>query len=79
MSILPLENQNNTQPQNKLFDKLLGGTLGAIYGAKSGNFLDGALGGYIGYKNPNSLYDRIMNKYLPYQTTVRLEQDGGQL
>ena len=40
MSILPLENQNNTQPQNKLFDKLLGGTLGAIYGAKSGNFLD---------------------------------------
>ena len=64
MSSLPIEN-NGLLQKNNLFDKLLGTALGAYYGNKNGNFLDGMIGGYIGYKQPNSLYDRIMDSYLP--------------
>lgn len=55
-----------------IFDKLLGGTIGAIYGAKNGNFLDGAMGAYIGSQNPTSLYDRLMDRYLPKQSVLNV-------
>jgi hypothetical protein len=60
---------------NNIMEKLLGGVAGGIYGAKNGNFLDGALGAYAGYNKPSSLYDRIMNQYLPNQSVVKLENN----
>lgn len=69
MSLLP------TQQQNNFFDKLLGGAIGAYYGNKNGNFLDAMLGGYAGYKQPTSLYDRIMDKYLPKKSVLEVEKN----
>lgn len=55
MSFAPMK---NNRPFD-LFGKLVGGALGAIYGAKEGNFMDGVLGGYYGMNNPNSLFEKL--------------------
>lgn len=55
MSFAPM---GNNRPFD-LFGKLVGGTLGAIYGAKEGNFLDGILGGVYGTSNPNGLFEKL--------------------
>ena len=75
MSILPIENNTNTG----LFDKLVGGALGAIYGGKADGVLGGLVGGYTGMKNPNSLYERLMGQYLPNQVVLKTENQEGLL
>ena len=82
MSLLPTNNGlfGGTSLINNgsgIFNKLLGGAIGAYYGSKNGNFMDGLMGGYAGYQKPTSLYDRIMDKYLPKQSilTIRNIED----
>ena len=62
---------------DSLFNKLIGGAIGAYYGNKNGNFMDGLMGGYAGFQKPSSLYDRIMGNYLPNQSIVKLEDNRG--
>ena len=62
---------------DSFFNKLIGGAIGAYYGNKNGNFMDGLLGGYAGYQKPTSLYDRIMDSYLPKQSIIKLEDNRG--
>ena len=62
---------------DSLFNKLIGGAIGAYYGNKNGNFMDGLMGGYAGYQKPSGLYERIMNQYLPNQSIVKLEDNRG--
>lgn len=76
MSLLPMEN-NNPLTGGLSLDKILGGAIGAYYGSKNGNFMDGLIGGYAGYQKPSGLYERIMNQYLPNQSIVKLEDNRG--
>lgn len=66
---------NNYNPfqNNTGLEKILGGAVGAYYGTKNGNLMDGVLGGYAGFNKPTSLYDRIMDKYLPHNTVLTVE------
>ena len=59
------------------FGKLLGGALGAYYGLQNGNVMDGLMGGYAGYNKPMSLYDRIMDQYLPNKDVLKIEKEQG--
>ena len=77
MTFLP--SNNNFFPQGNLFEKLIGGVTGAYYGNKKDNLLGGFLGGMAGYKNPTTLYERIMDRYLPNQSTVILKKDDEEL
>lgn len=79
MSLLPTGNDYNPLSGGLNLGKILGGAIGAYYGSKNGNFMDGLLGGYAGYNKPSSLYDRIMDQYLPNQSTVILKKDEGVL
>lgn len=76
MSLLGMQPTGGVLNKNGLFDKLLGGAIGAYYGAKNGNFLDGALGAFVGSKNPNSLYDRLLDKYLPKKSVLEIENEN---
>ena len=60
-----------------LFNKLIGGAIGAYYGNKNGNFMDGLIGGYAGYQKPTSLYDRIMDSYLPRNSVLTIDDKRG--
>ena len=62
---------------DNLFNKLIGGAIGAYYGNKNGNFMDGLIGGYAGYQKPTSLYDRIMDSYLPRNSVLTIEDNRG--
>jgi hypothetical protein len=79
MSLLPMGNNYNPLTQGLNLGKILGGAIGAYYGSKNGGFMDGLLGGYAGYNKPSSLYDRIMDQYLPNQSKVILKKDEGVL
>jgi hypothetical protein len=59
------------------FGKLLGGAVGAYYGLQNGNVMDGLMGGYAGYNQPTSLYDRIMDQYLPNKNVLKIEKEQG--
>lgn len=60
------------------FGKLLGGAVGAYYGLQNGgNFMNGLAGGVAGYNKPTSLYDRIMEQFLPNQNVVKIEDERG--
>ena len=61
MSFLPIKT-GGILGGNNLFEKIIGGTLGAIYGAKNGNALDGILAGYYGMSNPDGLYEKLTNR-----------------
>ena len=70
MSLLP----NELTGKSNLFNNLVGGALGAIYGAKNGNFMDGVLGGYYGMNNPNGLFEKLTNNLFnpkPQQTPMQ--------
>jgi hypothetical protein len=65
-----------------LFNKLVGGTIGAIYGSKDNGAMGGVLGAYTGMQNPNSLYERLMDSYLPNKKVLEiqgLENLGGNM
>jgi uncharacterized membrane protein len=75
MTLLPTNSNNpiNIFGGQSLFDKLMGGTIGAIYGSKDNGVMGGILGGYAGTQNPNSLYERLMDKYLPNRKVLTIE------
>lgn len=73
MSILPTSFRNQG-----IFDKLIGGAIGALYGSKTGNWADGLIGGYIGAKNPSTLYDRLVGNYIPTQNTLNVNQTNNE-
>ena len=70
--------QGNPFQRNNLLENLFGGAIGAYYGSKNGNFMDGLIGGYAGYKKPTSLYDRIMDNYLPNRTVLTIDDNRGE-
>lgn len=82
MSLLPMNNNsfqtNNPFQGNNILEKLIGGAIGAYYGNKKGGFMDGLISGYSGYKKPTSLYDRIMDSYLPNRTVLTIDDNRGE-
>ena len=77
MSLLPMGNNYNPLTGGLSLDKILGGAIGAYYGSKNGNFMDGLIGGYAGYQKPTSLYDRIMDSYLPRNSVLTIDDKRG--
>ena len=65
--------ENNSISGQSLFNKLMGGAIGAIYGSKDNGAMGGVLGAYTGMQNPNSLYERLMDSYLPNRQVLKVE------